>query len=99
MACTRIAGADRAMAMESRPRRRWLQDRGFESRRRQTICGRAALGIRSVAVGQPFGRAVKNPGILGAPGDAARQSPAAMARARLRANAQPSETKARLSKF
>ena len=40
-------------------------------------------GLRSAASGQPFGGAVENAGVLGAPGDAARQSPAAMAGARL----------------
>ena len=42
-------------------------------------------GFGPLQVGQPFGGAVENTGVLGASGDAARQPPAAMAGARLEA--------------
>ncbi|MFZ2160152.1 MAG: hypothetical protein WAV72_29095 [Bradyrhizobium sp.] len=55
---------------------------------------RVAAGLRSAALRQPFGGAVENPGILGTPGDAARQSPAAMAGAALRSGGRPEKKNA-----
>src|SRR5476649_1336181 len=86
------------MAVESRPRGRWIEDRGFEGRRGQPLSGRRGFRLRFAAGRQPFGRALANKGILGAPGDAARQSPAAMAGARLSATALSFKTRAELFK-
>ena len=83
LACPGLPGADRTLAMESRPAGR----RSCGRRLRQGHCaalyrGRS-LGLRSAAGGSSFGAAVKNAGALGPPGDAARQPPAAMAGASL----------------
>jgi hypothetical protein len=91
LACPRVLGADRAVAVESGPRGRWSHERGFEGRNGWPVCGRATFRLRFAALRQPFGRAVENTGILGAPGDAARQSPAAMAGPQLRSNADVSK--------
>ena len=83
LACPGIAGADRALAVESRPRRRRFQDRGFEGRIREPLYRGYPVGFRPAAIGAPFGESVENPGVVDASGDAARQSPTGMAGARL----------------
>jgi hypothetical protein len=79
LACQDLAGADRAMAVESRARRRWLCDRGFEGRDGDALYRGGQFGLRSAAVGQALGDAVEDPGVLGPSSDAARQSSTAMA--------------------
>src|SRR5271167_1274643 len=83
LACPRIAGADRTMDLESRSAARWAQDGRLEGWGGQAICRRGTIGLRPAAIDPPLGGAVENHRVLGAPGDAARQSPAAMAGARL----------------
>ncbi len=62
-----------------------LEDRRFEGRGGRPLCRRGGFRLWPAAVDPPFGGAVENARLLGAPGDAARQSPAAMAGTRLRA--------------
>jgi crotonobetainyl-CoA:carnitine CoA-transferase CaiB-like acyl-CoA transferase len=76
-----VAGADRTVAVESRPGRRWLCDRGFEGGSSETLHRGSGLGLWAAAVGQAFGGPVESPGVLGPPGNAARQPRAAMAAA------------------
>ena len=56
-----------------------LQDRGSEGGGGDALYRGSGLRLRSAAGGQAFGAAVENPGVLGPPGDAARQPSAAMA--------------------
>jgi crotonobetainyl-CoA:carnitine CoA-transferase CaiB-like acyl-CoA transferase len=79
LACPRVAGADRTLAVESRPRRRRFYNRGFEGRNSDALYRGNSIRLRSAAIGQALGRAVKDTGVLGAPGNAARQPSAAMA--------------------
>src|ERR1700731_4563763 len=67
------------MAVEFGPRDQRLQDRGLKEGRDRSLSGRGAVGFRFAEFCPPFGRAIENAGVLGPPGDAARQSPAAMA--------------------
>jgi crotonobetainyl-CoA:carnitine CoA-transferase CaiB-like acyl-CoA transferase len=69
---------------------RWLWNLGrlpdglaatdYDKRDGRALYRGAAVGLRSAALGASFGGVVENAGALGPPGDAARQSPAAMAR-------------------
>jgi hypothetical protein len=79
LACPRVAGADRTLAVESRPRRRRFYNRGFEGRNSDALYRGNSIRLRSAAIGQALGRAVIDTGVLGAPGNAARQPSAAMA--------------------
>ena len=58
LACPRVAGADRAMAVESRPRRRRSQDRGFEGRGDPALlskrCHRASARCRRSAIRRSY---------------------------------------------
>jgi hypothetical protein len=68
-----------AALMQSGPCGGRIQGRGFRGRCGPALSGNNAFGFRSAQFDQPFSHAVKNAGILVASGDAARQSPAAMA--------------------
>ena len=52
---------------------------GYQGGSGNAVYRATAFRLRSAAVGQPFGAAVENPGVLGPASDAARQPPAKMA--------------------
>ena len=84
LARARIAGADRTLAVESRPAR-WRPGHPGSYGGGRTCCIHRghAIWLRHVEGGAPFLAAVDNAGAMEPPGDAARQSSAAMAGAKL----------------
>ena len=84
LACPGVAGADRALAVESRPSRRRPQDPGFYGGGRDCRSSRKLpSGFGPLQAVRHSARAVEDPGVLGPSGDAARQPSAAMAGAGL----------------
>jgi hypothetical protein len=75
-----VAGADRAVAVESRPSGARPQSPGFYGGDGAAVYRRTAVGIWPAACGKAFGRPVEDPGLLGPSGDAARQPSPGMAR-------------------
>ncbi|MGX1141196.1 crotonobetainyl-CoA:carnitine CoA-transferase CaiB-like acyl-CoA transferase [Bradyrhizobium ottawaense] len=79
-----VAGADRALALESRPAR-WRTEHPGSYGRRCTCCvhRERAIWLRHVEGGAPFGDAVEDAGAMEPSGNAARQSSGTVAGAKL----------------
>ena len=80
LACPRLAGADRPLALESRPRRGRLEDRGPEGRTRSRPSSKTMpSGFGPLQAVSHAAKLSKTPGVLGAAGGAARQAQGGMA--------------------
>ena len=84
LARARVAGADRALAVESRKARRWAEYPGYYGRGRTCCIHREhAIWLRHVEGGAPFSTSVEDAGAMEPSSDAARQSSCTVASANL----------------
>ena len=91
LARPRLAGADRALAVESRPRRKRFCASRPEERSRRALHGRRAVRLRHAACRAPLGDPVEDAGALGAARGAARHRQGRMAGALEYAGAAPDQ--------